>query len=52
MTMSESVRRVAFGTGRKISEYFERKFHKPGPTVEQIHDLHNNNKSRDFKAAL
>jgi len=52
MTMSESVRRVAIGTRRKISEYFERKFHKPGPTLEQIHDVYNNNKSREFKAAL
>jgi len=52
MTVSESVRRVALGTRRKISEYFERKFYKHGPTVEQIHDPYNNDKSRDFKAAL
>jgi len=52
MTVSESVRKVALGTSRKISEYFEKKFHKSGPTVEQIHDLYNNNKSRDFKASL
>jgi hypothetical protein len=52
MTVSESVRRVALGSRRKISKYFERTFHKPGPTVEQIHDLYSNNKSWDFKAAL
>ena len=50
MAVSESVRRVALGTRRKISEYFERKFHKHGPTVEQIHDLYNNNKSRDGRS--